>query len=183
MSARVEPRFTEGVDLVTSVDGDGAADRVSAHLMRRGYRLIKLLLRDDAHRVATLRLQPPVPEGVDVVAAELPILDCIFATCGIEPEIVAEATETEVLTGVRVKTASIAHLVVMKLLSECPERDKDRRDLRHLLKLARPHDLRDVERLIRLVKTRGFSRGKDLRAVLQRFVGESSGNALEEPTG
>lgn len=60
-------------------------------------------------RLATVRMHPPVLGGV--------VVDLLFASSGIEPEIVQEAERVELVPGVTVPIAQVPHLAALKLLS------------------------------------------------------------------
>src|SRR5262249_57193065 len=58
------------------------------------------------------------------------MVDVLFATAGIEPEIVAAAEVLEVLPGILMPVATAGHLVVLKLLARDDEnRPQDATDL------------------------------------------------------
>jgi hypothetical protein len=86
VSARTEPRFTRDIDLVIAAAGDRDAEQAVHALQRRGYRVHALVEQEAASRLATARL---VPRGEDDAGI---VLDVLFASSGIEPEI-ADAAE------------------------------------------------------------------------------------------
>lgn len=93
VSARTEPRFSRDVDVVVLVDGDPAAERLVRSLTGMGYGLDAIVEQESVGRLATARMIAPAPDRLGVV------VDLIFATSGIEPEIVAAAEAMEVLPG------------------------------------------------------------------------------------
>ena len=98
VSARCEPRFTRDIDLAVALDDDQQAETLIHELQGRGYRVAWLLEQETAGRLATVRLHPPGDEhGV--------VLDLLFASSGIEPEIVAAAQPVEVTPGLEVPVA------------------------------------------------------------------------------
>lgn len=123
-------------------------------------------------RLATLRMIPPTASSGGAEFEEMPFVDLLFASSGIEPEVVATAEPVEVLTGIEVPTARVPHLIAMKILSECDERMKDRDDLGKLLLAADTREIEEAQALLRLIDERGFSRGKDLSKTLQGFISE-----------
>lgn len=124
MSARAEPRFTRDVDVAVIVDGDAAAEQLVRSLTADGYGLGALVEQDAVGRLATVRLISPGANSVGVV------VDLIFATAGIEAEIVAEAEVLEILPGVSMPVATAGHLVALKLLARDDEtRPQDAADL------------------------------------------------------
>ncbi|HEU5471452.1 MAG TPA: hypothetical protein VFV67_12425 [Actinophytocola sp.] len=83
---RAEPRFTRDVDVAATVTDDSAAEQ-----------LIHSVEHDDAERLATARLGvSPTDHGGQV------IVDVLFASSGIEPEIVRAAEPIEILPGLTV---------------------------------------------------------------------------------
>lgn len=167
VSARVEPRFTRDLDLALSVDGDRDAEALCAHFLRLGYRVLALVEQEAVGRLATARLIPPneSEEGV--------ILDLLFASSGIEPEVVASSSVLSFSEALRVPVACIGHLLALKLLAESPERPQDTMDLQSLLRKATPSDIAVARDAVSLIQQRGFHRnknlGKDLDALLERF--------------
>ena len=63
-------------------------------------------------RLTTARLVPPGEGEAGVV------LNVLFASSGIEPEIAEAAEVLEILPGLRVPIASVGHLLALKLLSQ-----------------------------------------------------------------
>lgn len=165
VSVRTAPRFTRDADLAVSVEDDEGAQHLLRSLLARGYAIDAVVEQERVGRLATARLVPPgeAPDGV--------ILDLLFASSGIEPEIVADAESVEVVEGLRIKVARRPHLVACKLLSRDDEhRPQDKADLLALLEGASSEDLSATKRLLRLIEARGFARGKDLLAELERLT-------------
>jgi hypothetical protein len=153
-SARGQPRFTRDVDVVVAVSGDEEAQAVLFRLGRLGYVVLTTVEQDAASRLATARLQHP--SGI--------LCDLIFATCGVEAEIVADAEPLDVFENVEVATASVEGLLAMKVLSATDQRPRDLEDIRTLLELGSEYDERRVLELLRLIVERGFDRQQDLVA-------------------
>lgn len=167
VSARAEPRFTRDVDLAVAVADDSAAEALIRRLQERGYRVMMLLEQDAVGRLATVRLAPP-EQGEEGL-----LTDLLFASSGIEAEIVAAAEPMEILPGLTLPVASVAHLVAMKLLSHHPtRRPRDGEDLIALLRVASEADLRAARAALALITARGFHRGRDLEATLGGFLGD-----------
>jgi len=164
VSARTEPRFTRDVDVAVAVTGDAAAEAVVHGLMRRGYRPETVIQHRPTGRMATVRLQPP-PSGPRRAGI---VVDLLFASCGIEPEVVASATRLEVLPSLRAPVARAGHLVAMKLLSRAKDRPLDEADLRALLEGADAGELRRARRAVTLIQRRGFNRRRNLVRALDR---------------
>jgi len=161
VGARVEPRFTRDVDLVVSVASDDEAERVIHTLTQRGYVLRTVLEHTRAKRLATARLQHPRHPGV--------FLDLLFASSGIEPEIAARAERIDYRPGTNLPVARIGHLIAMKVLSEKETRLQDRIDLQLLAASASASDWKLAEQSARLIRARGFHRGRALRRRLRRW--------------
>jgi len=156
ISVRTEPRFTRDVDLAVAVDGDEEAQAFVRAMADRGWRVTTTLMQDAVGRLAAVRLDrlEDGPAGR--------VVDLLFASSGIEPEIVAAAEELEVLPGIRARVARIGHLIVLKALARADDRPQDAADLVGLMEAARPDDLREAREAAALVVDRGFDRGKDL---------------------
>ena len=161
---RTEPRFTRDADMAISVAGDAQAESIIFELVGRGYRTVATLEQELTGRLATVRLTPPLGEEASV------IVDLLFASCGIEPEVVAAATVETIAVGVSGPVASIGHLIAMKTLSERDSRFQDREDLLSLIRESGPTDLQLAVAATALITERGYARDKDLAAVLQSFI-------------
>lgn len=163
VSARAEPRFTRDVDLVVAVTSDDDAERVVRDLQGRGYRLEAIVEQEATRRLATARLAPP--------EEALVVLDALFASSGIEPEIAQEADTLEILPGVRVPVATTGHLIALKILARDDRtRPQDRVDLVALAAAAGLEDIEQARAALALIAHRGFHRGKDLMADLEEFL-------------
>jgi hypothetical protein len=162
VSARAEPRFTRDLDIAVDVPGDREAEALVGAFRGLGYQLESLVEQDRAGRLATARLVPPGedPGGV--------IVDLLFASSGVEPEIVRGSALLEILEGLKVKVASRAHLIAMKVLSrDDANRPQDIADLRALLRKATDGEIQAARGLLEIIHERGFARGKDLLAELE----------------
>jgi predicted nucleotidyltransferase len=165
VSARTEPRFTRDVDLVIAVSGDRDAEQVLHSLQQRGYQVQALVEQEAAGRLATARLAPKGGDAAGVV------LDILFASSGIEPEIVEAAEPLEILSGLRVPVATIGHLLALKLLSRDDRtRPQDRVDLAQLVRAAARADLDVARGAVALIHARGFQRDRDLTHDLERLI-------------
>lgn len=160
---QVRPRMTKDVDFVVAVDGDSQAESLMRDLHARGYRISQVLEHTDVGRLSTLRLRLP---HSDSATAEV---DLLFASCGIEPEIVEQAVEMPMASFGTVRVACVGHLIAMKVLSMREERPNDRADLRGLMATASNSDLDQARDAVELIHERGFNRGRDLRAELERL--------------
>jgi predicted nucleotidyltransferase len=164
VSAWAEPRFTADIDVAVAVPNDLAAEKLTRSLMAEGYGLLAAVEPDASDRLATVRL---VSSGL---TSEL-LVDLLFASSGIEPEIVAAAKLLEVLPGLTVPVAQRGHLIAMKLLARDDQtRPLDLADLRALLHVATPDDLTLAREAIGLITERSFNRERDLAAALAELL-------------
>jgi predicted nucleotidyltransferase len=157
VSARTEPRFTRDLDFAIAVASDAEAESVVFALQGRGFTVVALVEHTTTHRLATARLRQN---------ARAPFADLLFASCGIEPEIVDSASPLEIL-GLTVPVATVGHLIAMKLVSrDARRRPRDQQDLVELARVADDLEWKRAEVAIEVIQQRGFSRGRDLRAGL-----------------
>lgn len=167
VSARAEPRTTRDVDVAISADGDAAAEQLVFHLQNRGYVVGMLLEQEKTGRIATVRLTRNSERSV--------YIDLLFASSGIEPEIVAAAEELAVLEEVTVRVATRAHLIAMKVLArDDRHRPQDFDDLRALLADASESELTTVREALALVESRGFNRGRRLGEDFTRAIADTA---------
>jgi hypothetical protein len=165
VSVRAEPRFTRDLDMAVLVEGDREAETLVKRLRGSGYVVLALVEQKATGRLATVRLRPP-GEGEGGV-----VVDLLFASSGIEKEIVQAGEPLEVLDGLVLKVATTAHLIAMKVLSrDDARRPQDRADLLALLREATDEDLAVARRMLRLIRERGFHREKDLLAELDGLI-------------
>lgn len=159
VSARTGPRFTRDVDLVVAVPGDPEAEALVAALRERGYLPLATVEQESADRLAQARLRPPggSEEGA--------VIDLLFASSGIEAEIVDAAEFLVVLPGLGLPVASTGHLIALKVLARDDRtRPQDGIDLAALLHGASTTDLELAAAALALIEARGFARGRDLAA-------------------
>ncbi|MGH7314390.1 MAG: nucleotidyl transferase AbiEii/AbiGii toxin family protein [Candidatus Rokuibacteriota bacterium] len=167
VSARAEPRFTRDIDLVIAVDSDADAERLVRDLQERRYRVQAIVEQVATHRLATARF---VPAGEDEAGV---VVDALFASSGIEAEVVAAADQLDVLPGLRAPVATTGHLIALKVLARDDRtRPQDRVDLVALVAAAAPTDLAQARQAIALIEQRGFHRGKSLAAELEHFLAD-----------
>ena len=161
VSLRVEPRTTHDLDITVVVTGDREAESVVLDFQSRGYRFQWALDHPDNRRLMIVRLlarRTEMPE-VDV--------DLMFASSGIEEEIVAASEMLEIVPGVAAPIASRAHLMALKTLAGRP---KDVTDFATLAQYADERDLRDAREALERITRRGYSRGKDLQAEFTQLL-------------
>lgn len=161
VSVRTEPRFTRDVDVAVAVDGDAGAESLARSMMSNGYQMLATIEQEETGRLATIRLIPPVRNIRSVV------VDLLFASSGIEPELVASAELREIDTGLVIPIARTGHLIAMKLLSRDDEnRPLDAADLIALREVADESERQLARDAVELITARGCHRGRDLRAAL-----------------
>ena len=165
VSARAEPRLTRDVDLAVAVQSDEEAEQVVHALKQMGYGLVALVEQTAVGRLATARLSAPGEAGV--------LVDLLFASSGIEPEIADRAESIEIVPGLTVPLARIGHLLALKVLArDDRHRPQDADDLRALLAVAAPDDLEEARRALQMIESRGFNRGRDLVALWTALLGQ-----------
>ena len=168
VSVRAEPRFTRDIDLALAVANDADAEALVRSLVASGYRVIASLEQEAVGRLATVRLQSPSegPEGV--------VVDMLFASSGVEPEIVRASEVLEALPGLPVPVARVGDLLALKVLSNGPERPQDQIDIVALLRLADEVEMGRARQTAALIVERGFGRGRDLLGLLAEYLRASS---------
>jgi hypothetical protein len=163
VGVRAEPRLTRDADVALSVKDDGEAEAIVYRLVSVGYQPVTVLEQDATSRLATVRLVHPDRPAI--------MLDLLFASCGIEPEIVELADEVEVLPGFVVPVARTGHLIAMKLLArDDRQRPADADDLRALAEAANPSDWDLARQAVDSIVERGYSRSRDLAGSLAEFA-------------
>lgn len=161
VSVRARERFTRDVDLAVAVSSDREAEGLTFALQGKHFRLLAVMESKVSGYLATARFAHP-----DDKSGEEPTVDLLFATTGVEHEVVAGATPVEVVPDCVIPVARLSHLIAMKTLSEREGRERDRDDLLALLSSATSEDIQEARALLELIEMRGFHRGKDLQARL-----------------
>lgn len=166
VSARAEPRTTRDIDVAIAVADDREAEDVVQRLRGRGY-LDEVVMEHEVGRLATVRLtRRGDPSNI--------FLDLLFASSGIEPEVVQNAERLEVLPGLYTPVARVSDLLALKVLALRPKRPEERpqdfTDIRELLRVAGEHDLRQARLALELIARRGYDRGKDLEVELEKQI-------------
>ena len=163
VSARSRPRFTQDIDLAVAVSSDIEAEAVVQGLTQRGFCVLAQVEQTATGRLATVRLQR-------IGISEAPIVDLLFASCGIEPEIVAAAESLELFPRISAPIARVEHLLAMKLLSRDPRtRQQDDLDVSALLQGLTQAEADKVAEALRLITQRGFHRRRRLLATWKRL--------------
>lgn len=165
VSARCEPRFTRDIDLAVAVDDDRDAESLVRSIVAAGYLLAAQVEQVETGRLATARLQRRLGDEPSVV------LDLLFASSGIERELVARAEVLEIVSGIQVPVARTGHLLALKLLArDDRRRPQDALDIEALLAASDEGDLAEAQEATRLIAARGFARGRDLQGSLAAVV-------------
>lgn len=164
VSARTEPRFTRDADIAVAVASDAEAEALVRSLRASGYEIEAVVEQEAVGRLATARLtRSPQPTS--------PIVDLLFASSGIEAEIVAEAEEIELLPQLRVRVATTGHLIALKVLArDDVTRPQDIGDLRALVRVASTADIARARGALRLIAERGYHRGRELQTELEELL-------------
>jgi hypothetical protein len=164
VSVRTEPRFTRDADVAVAVTGDPDAEALIHTLRRRGYVIEAIVEQEAVGRLATVRLaRSSQPQA--------PIIDLLFASSGIEREIVGDAEPIEVIRNLTIPVARTGHLIALKILSRDDfRRPQDLVDLRALLRAASPPELSLTRQSLLLISKRGYHRGRDLIAEMDRLA-------------
>lgn len=97
------------------------------------------------------------------------IIDLLFASSGIENEVVAGATRLEVLPQLSAPVATTGHLIALKILAG---RNQDLTDLGQLIPAASATDLDTARDAVRLIRARGFNREQDVVADLEKLIAD-----------
>jgi len=158
VSVRAEPRLTRDIDLAISVHDDSMAEAIVQRLIARDYQP-GAVIEHQSGRLATVRLSH--------LGSTASFTDLLFASCGIEPEIVTNAERLEVLPELVIPVATTGHLIAMKLLARDDRlRPADADDINALATIAREPDWVEARAAVELITQRGYGRGRDLDGAL-----------------
>jgi hypothetical protein len=165
VSTWVDVRFGRDIDLALAVKDDASAERLIDALGKQDYVTVPEHTRRVSGRMIFARV---VPRGEDPQTGI--VVDLLFASSGIEREVVRAAVEVETAPGISVPVARPGHLVAMKVLASSRQRPQDEHDLQRLLDGIAPAELALAREAVALIEARGFNRGKSLDAVLDEFL-------------
>jgi hypothetical protein len=164
VSARTEPRFTRDIDLAVAVADDEEAERRVRTLADAGFVIDSAVEQTATRRLATVRLRPPGGGGN--------LVDLLFASSGIEPDMIQRSEPIEVLPGVTVPVAQIGDLIALKLLArDDVDRPQDRVDLVALAAAAVDSDWEVAGLACDAIVRRGFNRERALTDALAELRG------------
>lgn len=143
---------------------DAEAEALIHELRARDYRIEAIVEQEAVGRLATVRLTfSSEPRA--------PVIDLLFASSGIEPEVVADAEPIELLQNLTIGVARTGHLIALKVLSRDDDtRPQDLVDLRALLRVASPAELARARDSLALIAARGYHRGRDLMSEINTLL-------------
>lgn len=156
VSVRGEVRFTRDVDLAVQVLDDRDAEQLVHQLKADGFHPVATVEHEQRRRLSTVRLLSP--QGVKV--------DLLFASCGIEREVVERSSAVDLPHAGPVPVAAAEELLAMKVLSMTGSRLQDRLDAQRLLACNPDVDLARVRDDLSLIVERGYDRGENLAGKL-----------------
>ena len=166
--------MTRVADVAVFVDGDEEAEALLHLLTGDGFVVETTIEQVVTGRLATARLRHPDAGSL--------VTDLLFASSGIEREVVAGAERLDVLPGVRLPVATVGSLIALKLLArEDRSRPNDADDLASLRVVATDADWAEAADAVELIRLRGYHRDRDLAAALQ--VLRTNGAYGDAPTG
>ncbi len=160
VSVHTEPQFTRDVDIAVSVTNDDQAKQIIHPLMQLQYTIATSIEQKRVGRLACVRLQKN---------SSL-LMDLLFASSGIEPEIVDQAETLEILPDIQVPIANIGHLIALKILSNNKHRPQDELDLKKLIEVANSAELIRAETGLALITSRGYHRDRNLQDLLRQRI-------------
>jgi hypothetical protein len=164
VSVRTEPRFTRDADLVVALATDAEAEALIHNLRAHDYGIEAVVEQEAVGRLAAVRLIPSREP-------QAPVVDLLFASSGIETEVVADAEPIDLLPQLRMGVARTGHLIALKVLSrDDVRRPQDIADLRALLAVASPAELERARKSLSLIAARGYHRGRDLAHEIDRLL-------------
>jgi hypothetical protein len=164
VSARTEPRFTRDADLAVALASDAEAEALIHSLRARDYGIEAVVDQEAVGRLATVRLTRSRE-------LQAPVIDLLFASSGIEAEVVVEAEPIELLPNLTMGVARTGHLIALKVLSrDDARRPQDLVDLRALLRVASPTELGRARDSLALITARGYHRGRDLMTEMNTLL-------------
>ena len=164
VSVRTEPRFTRDADLAVALATDQEAEALIHALRGHGFLISAVVEQEAVGRLATVRLSRSTEPHA-------PVVDLLFASSGIESEIVAVAEPIELLPNLTMSVARVGHLIAMKVLSrDDVRRPQDLVDLRGLLRVAGADEIERARHALSLISARGYHRGRDLSSEMDRLL-------------
>ena len=164
VSIRSEVRFTRDVDIAVIVEDDVDAEGLIYELKASAFVPI-VTVENDAHsRLATVRLQ----------STKNVIVALLFASSGIETEVVTRASNVKVTSELEIPVAATEELIAMKVLSMSDQRLQDHLDVQRLIQYAIDLDIDRIRHNLRLICERSYNRDQDLLAKFDRVLSETT---------
>ena len=170
VGARAEPRTTRDVDVAVAAATDAEAEKLVRELQATGYRVRAIVEHETANRLATARLflsdQPEL------------LVDLLFASSGIENEIIQRADRLDILQGLTANFASTGHLLALNVLArDDRQRPQDLDDIRALLAEASARDIEEARQALDLIEQRGYARGRPLVVHFEEVLSTDNSSA------
>jgi len=173
VAARAEPRTTRDLDVAIAVLGDREAEKIVLAMRSRGYREVPnkaVMEQKDVGRLATVRLLVPGEKREEEDEFDGLVVDLMFASSGVEPEIVRSAEVMQVMPRVAVPVVRSGHLYALKILAGRP---KDQEDCQSLRRRMKSEDFEEARATLELIAERGFHRGKNLIVEFENSLASS----------
>ncbi len=170
LAARGVPRATFDLDIAVAVENDSEAENLIRSLRERSYSIKESIEQEAAGRLATVRLIAPDDLGIGV--------DLLFASSGIETEIVEMAEILEIFEGLKIPVAATGHILIMKILAGRPY---DLEDAKRLFAFTTEGDLELARQAADLISQRGFDRRKNLAEELEQALRQAPRGGMGDP--
>jgi hypothetical protein len=140
-------------------------------MQRLGYSVLVVVEQEATGRMSTVRLE----------TTGSVITDLLFASSGIEQDIVERSTQISVIPGLVLPVASVGDLIAMKLLArDDRHRPTDADDLRALREVASTADWDTAREAVITIQQRGYARQRNLVAALDSLMADGAyGTALK----
>ncbi|MFN0279547.1 MAG: nucleotidyl transferase AbiEii/AbiGii toxin family protein [Pyrinomonadaceae bacterium] len=155
-------RLTKDLDLAVAVEDDSGAQAIVHSFSQLGYLIDDIFEHELTKRMATVRMISPGENPMYV--------DFLFATSGIENEIVDASEEGHLFSNINVRVAKVPSLIALKVLSARESRMRDIVDLQSLFEVASPSDIAEARHFLDLITERGYNRNKDLQKDLDGYI-------------
>ncbi|MEQ1606896.1 MAG: nucleotidyl transferase AbiEii/AbiGii toxin family protein [Pyrinomonadaceae bacterium] len=167
VSFRAIERLTKDLDLAVAVEDDASAQKIVYEFSQLGFLTDDVFDQEETGRMATVRMISPGSNPMFV--------DLLFASSGIENEIVDSSEEGHLFSNINVRVATTASLIALKTLSARESRMRDIVDLQSLFEVASENELTEARHLLDLITTRGYHRTKDLQKDLDGYIDQFKG--------
>jgi hypothetical protein len=162
VSFRAIERLTKDLDLAIAVEDDARAQSIVHEFSQLGFLIDDVFDHEETGRMATVRMISPGENPMFV--------DFLFASSGIEAEVVGSAEEGHLFSDINVRVATTPSLIALKVLSARESRMRDIVDLQSLFEFASPEEIGESRQLLDLITERGYNRNKDLQKDLDGYI-------------